>query len=147
MEEFEPWSEEMDEGDYSTAMRIADAIDWSRVRNINLLSLASSVYEMNGEFDEAKDKLLMAFERAPIGKRLLYKLTELSVKTGDLDEAKDYYNEFLDVAAQPEGKRVKYMHETCTACHIKYTKGPRLTECRTCHSASIAAKQSAAAAK
>ena len=55
--------------------------------------------------------------------------------------------QFLDVAAQPEGKRVKYMHETCTACHIKYNKGPRLTECRTCHSASIAAQQGAAAAK
>ena len=100
----------MDEGDYSTAMRIADAIDWSRVRNINLLSLASSVYEMNGEFDEAKDKLLMAFERAPIGKRLLYKLTELSVKTGDLDEAKDYYNEFLDVAPEdPSAHVLAYM--------------------------------------
>lgn len=59
----------------------------------------------------------------------------------------DTPNEFLDVAAQPEGKRVKYMHETCTACHIKYNKGPRLTECRTCHSASIAAQQGAAAAK
>ena len=55
--------------------------------------------------------------------------------------------QFLDVAAQPDGKRDKYMHETCTACHIKYNKGPRLTECRSCHSASIAAQQGAAAAK
>lgn len=100
----------MDEGDYATAMRIADAIDWSRVRNINLLSLASSVYEKNGEYDEAKDKLLLAFERAPIGKRLLYKLTELSVETGDLDEAKDYYNEFLDVAPEdPSAHVLAYM--------------------------------------
>lgn len=88
----------MDEGDYRTAMKIADAIDWSRVRNINLLTMASSVYEKNGEYDEAKDKLLLAFERAPVGKHLLYKLTELAVKSGDLEEAKDYYNEFMDVA-------------------------------------------------
>ena len=88
----------MDEGDYRTAMKIADAIDWSRVRNINLLTIASSVYEKNGEYDEAKDKLLLAFERAPVGKHLLYKLTELAVKSGDLEEAKDYYNEFMDVA-------------------------------------------------
>ncbi len=59
----------------------------------------------------------------------------------------DSPDQFLDVNAQPEGKKVAYMHETCTACHIKYNKGPRLTECRTCHSASIAAQQGAAAAK
>ena len=96
----------VEEGDYGTAMKIADAIDWSRVRNINLLTLASSVYEENGEYDEARDKLLMAFERAPVGKRLLYKLCELSVKAGDLEEAKDYYNEFVDVAPDDAGAHI-----------------------------------------
>ena len=96
----------VDEGDFRTAMKIADSIDWSRVRNINLLTLASSVYEENGEYDEAKDKLLLAFERAPVGKRLLYKLCELSVRSGDLEEAKDYYNEFVDVAPEDAGAHV-----------------------------------------
>jgi len=88
----------MNEGDAETALKVAEAIDWNRVRNINLLSLASQVYEENGLIEEAKDTLLLAFERAPVGKRLLYKLTELSVKSGNLDEAEDYYREFADLA-------------------------------------------------
>ena len=86
------------EKDYVTAMKIADSIDWSRVRNANLLSMVAGVYEKNGEYQEAKDILLLAFERAPVGKRLLFKLAELSVKSGDLDEAEDFYREFADLA-------------------------------------------------
>jgi Flp pilus assembly protein TadD len=89
----------MNEGDAETALKVAEAIDWNRVRNINLLSLASQVYEENGLIDDAKDKLLLAFERAPVGKRLLYKLTELSVRSGDLEEAEEYFREFADIAA------------------------------------------------
>ena len=63
----------------------------------------------NGEYDEARDKLLMAFERAPVGKRLLYKLCELSVKAGDLEEAKDYYNEFVDVAPDDAGAHILHI--------------------------------------
>ena len=57
--------------DYVTAKKIADTIDWNRVPNANLLSMVSRVYEKNGEYRNAKAILLMAFERAPIGKRLL----------------------------------------------------------------------------
>ena len=85
-------------GDYETAMKIADTIDWRRVRNVNILSMAASVYEKNEEYQEAKDILLLAFERAPIGKRLLYKLAELAVKEGSTAEAEDYYREFCDLA-------------------------------------------------
>lgn len=56
----------------------------------------------------------------------------------------DTPDQFLDVDKQPAGKKVAYMHENCTACHITSNKGPRLTECRSCHSASVAAKQDAA---
>ena len=59
-------------GDYETAMKIADTIDWHRVRNASLLSMIAQIYEKNKEYQEAKDILLLAFERAPIGKRLLY---------------------------------------------------------------------------
>ena len=85
-------------GDFETAMKIADTIDWRRVRNANLLSMISSVYEKNAEYQEAKDILLIAFERAPIGKRLLYKLTQLALKEGDIEEAETYYREFCDLA-------------------------------------------------
>ena len=64
----------VNKGDYETAMKIADTIDWRRVRNVNILSMVATIYEKNGEYQEAKDILLLAFERAPIGKRLLFKL-------------------------------------------------------------------------
>lgn len=89
--------------DFETAMKIADTIDWRRVRNINILSMVSGVYEKNREYQEAKDILLLAFERAPMGKRLLYKLAELAIKEGSPDEAEDYYREFCELA--PEDPR------------------------------------------
>ena len=67
-------------GDYGTAMKIADTIDWHRVRNASLLSMIAQIYEKNEEYQEAKDILLLAFERAPVGKRLLYKLADLALK-------------------------------------------------------------------
>lgn len=85
-------------GDFESAMKIADTIDWRRVRNVSILSMVSSIYEKNEEYQEAKDILLLAFERAPIGKRLLYKLAELAVKQGNTAEAEDYYREFCDLA-------------------------------------------------
>lgn len=96
--------------DYETAMKIADTIDWRRVRNVNILSMVAGIYEKNGEFQEAKDILLLAFERAPIGKRLLYKLAELALKEGSTEEAEDYYKEFCDMAADdPRQYILRYM--------------------------------------
>ena len=88
----------VNKSDYETAMKIADTIDWRRVRNTNLLSLVAQIYEKNEEYQDAKDILLLAFERAPIGKRLLYKLTELALKEKNVTEAEDYYREFCDLA-------------------------------------------------
>ena len=90
-------------GDYDTAMKIADTIDWRRVRNASLLSMIAQIYEKNEEYQEAKDILLLAFERAPIGKRLLYKLADLALKEGNVSEAEAYYREFCDLA--PEDSR------------------------------------------
>ncbi|MCI9163963.1 MAG: hypothetical protein HFG59_12060 [Lachnospiraceae bacterium] len=96
--------------DYVTAKKIADTIDWNRVPNANLLSMVSRVYEKNGEYRNAKAILLMAFERAPIGKRLLYKLTELALKENSTDEAEDYYREFCDLAGDdPRQYLLRYM--------------------------------------
>ncbi len=97
-------------GDYATAKKIADNIDWSRVPNANLLSMVSQVYEKNKDYGNAKAILLMAFERAPIGKRLLYKLTELALKEGSTQEAEDYYREFCDLAGDdPRQYLLRYM--------------------------------------
>ena len=72
--------------------------------------MVSGIYEKNGEFQEAKDILLLAFERAPIGKRLLYKLAELALKEGSTEEAEDYYKEFCDLAADdPRQYILRYM--------------------------------------
>ncbi|MBQ7795795.1 MAG: hypothetical protein IJ374_04460 [Lachnospiraceae bacterium] len=97
-------------GDYATAMKIADTIDWHRVRNASLLSMIAQIYEKNEEYQEAKDILLIAFERAPIGKRLLYKLTELALKEGSVDEATAYYKEFCELAQDdPRQYLLRYM--------------------------------------
>ena len=96
--------------DYETAMKIADTIDWRRVRNTNLLSMVAMVYEKNEDYQEAKEILLQAFERAPIGKRLLYKLAELAVKEGNIEEAESYYKEFGDLASEdPRQQLLRYM--------------------------------------
>lgn len=100
----------VNKGDYGTARKIADAIDWKRVSNANLLSMISQVYEKNGEYGKAKSVLMMAFERAPIGKRLLYKLTELAIKEGSTEEAEEYYREFCDTAGDdPRQYLLRYM--------------------------------------
>ena len=87
-----------EQGDYKTAMQIADTIDWRRVRNANLLSYVADIYEHNGEYEEAKDILLLAFERAPVGKRFLFKLSEISVKAGDIQDAQEFYREFCEMS-------------------------------------------------
>ena len=94
----------MDQGDYLTAMKIADTIDWRRVKNANLLASVATIYENNEEFEEAKDILLLAFDRAPVGKRFLFKLAEISVKAGDIQDAEDYYREFIEMS--PDDSRV-----------------------------------------
>ncbi len=100
----------MSEGDYETALRIAEGIDWKRVHNANLLSMVATVYEKNEEYKEAKEILLLAFERAPIGKHLLYKLTELALKEGNIEEASGYYREFCGLTGDDSRQHLlRYM--------------------------------------
>lgn len=100
----------VNKGDYETALKIVDSIDWKKVRNANLLSMVAQVYEKNEEYQDAKDILLLAFERAPIGKRLLFKLTDLALKEGSIEEAEAYYREFCDLAGDdPRQHLLRYM--------------------------------------
>ncbi|SFR83817.1 hypothetical protein [[Clostridium] aminophilum] len=86
----------VNKSDYETAMKIADAIDWRRVKSTGLLTLASSIYEKNREYSDAKDILLIAYERAPIGRTLLTKLTDLALREGNVREAEAYYKEYCE---------------------------------------------------
>ena len=82
-------------GDYETAAKICDTIDWNQVRSVRMLTLVSSVYEHVKEYDRAIDILLMAYEEAPVGKRFLYKLTELAIAAGSIHEAEEYYKSYI----------------------------------------------------
>ena len=113
------------QGDYKTAMQIADTIDWNRVRNANLLSSIAEIYEKNGEYEEAKDILLLAFERAPVGKRFLYKLSELSLSSGSIDDAVEFYHEFLDVSPEdPRKYLLQYMILKAKGARASQLLGP-----------------------
>ena len=111
--------------DYKTAMQIADTIDWNRVRSVNLLSSIAEIYEKNGEYEEAKDILLLAFERAPVGKRFLYKLSELSLSSGAIDDAVEFYHEFLDVSPEdPRKYLLQYMILKAKGARASQLLGP-----------------------
>ena len=100
----------VEEKDFATAQKIVDTIQWDRVRSASLLTLAATVDEENGRLDDARDKLVMALDRAPVGKRILYKLTELAVRSGKVEEAEDYYEEFRNLAPEdPAGLLLQYM--------------------------------------
>lgn len=100
----------VNKGDYETAMKIADTIDWRRVRSTSLLTMVAQVYEKNEEYQDAKDILLLAFERAPIGKGLLFKLTDLALREGNISEAEAYYREFCDLSADdPRQNLLRYL--------------------------------------
>ena len=88
----------VNKGDFETAMKIADTIDWRRVRSTSLLTMISQIYEKNAEYQEAKDILLLAYERAPLGKGLLYKLTDLALRENNIQEAEAYYREFCELS-------------------------------------------------
>ncbi len=92
-----------DQGDYETAMKIADKIDWRKITNVGLLTQVSDIYERNGEYREAKEILLLAFEHAPQGKGLLMQLTKLAILEGSMTEAERFYDEFKALA--PEDSR------------------------------------------
>lgn len=88
----------VNKGDFETAMKIADTIDWRRVRSTSLLTMISQIYEKNAEYQDAKDILLLAYERAPLGKGILYKLTDLALRENNIQEAEAYYREFCELS-------------------------------------------------
>ena len=86
------------EGDYATAAEIADTINWRRIKNINLLIKAGDVYTKQKRYEEARDILLMAYDRSPIGRMIIYRLSEIAIKMKNFEEAEEYYDEFIELA-------------------------------------------------
>ena len=97
-------------GDYKAAMRITDTIDWRRVHKADLLATVSEVYEKNNEYKEAREILLLSYDRAPVGKRVLYKLAMLAIKEGDISEAQEYYKEYTEISPQDSRKYLMEYH-------------------------------------
>lgn len=83
---------------YTEAAEIADSINWRKVRNVNALMKAGDIYAQIGRYDEAKEILLMAYDRSPIGRMIIYKLAEIAIKMKEFDEAQEYYDEFVEIA-------------------------------------------------
>lgn len=88
----------VDKKDYKGAMKVVDSIDWRRVKNVRTLCTVGEIYAVNKRYDESKEIFLLAYHRAPIGKNILYRLLEVSLKMGDIEDAKDFYQEYKDVA-------------------------------------------------
>ena len=94
------------EGEYAEAVKIADKIDWRRVRSVMMLCTISDLYKINRRYQESKDILLMAYEKHPTGRLIIYSMCELCIKMGEYDEASNRYKEFVQIAPRDTGRYV-----------------------------------------
>lgn len=94
------------EGEFAEAVKIADTIDWRRVKSVMMLCTISDLYKINRRFQESKDILLMAYERHPGGRLIVYSLCELSIKMGEFVQAIEYYKEFVQIAPKDTGRYI-----------------------------------------
>ena len=91
---------------YEDAADIADTINWSKIKNVNALVKAGEIYEKTERYEDSRDVLLMAYDRSPIGRMIIYRLAEVAVKMQDFDAAQDYYDEFVQIAPHDSLKYV-----------------------------------------
>lgn len=96
----------MKKKDFATAVKIADTIEWRKVKENQLLIMAADVYEIAGKYDPAREALLLAYERTGLGRQLAYRLCRLSVKRGDFTEAQEFYEEFTENSPRDAGKYI-----------------------------------------
>ena len=83
---------------YKDAMEVVDSIDWRRVKNVRTLCVVGEIYVANKRYEDSKEIFLLAYHRAPIGKNILYRLIEVSLRMKDIQEAEEFYEEFLEIA-------------------------------------------------
>ena len=109
------------EGNYKDAADIADTINWNKIKNVNALVKAGEVYEKVGRYEESREILLNAYDRSPIGRTIIYRLAEVAIKMEDFEGAKEYYDEFIEIAPHDNQKYVlKY--------NIKKAQGADISE-------------------
>lgn len=92
--------------DYEGARTIADSIDWRRVKSVRTLCMVADIYEVNGELEESMKMLQLAYKRSSVGKMILYRQVELSLKMGKYDDAVNYYNHYLETASNDTSKYI-----------------------------------------
>ncbi len=91
---------------YMSAAEIADSINWNKIKNVNTLVKIGEIYEKAERYQDARDILLMAYDRSPIGRMIIYRLAEVAIKMGDYDAATEYYDEFVEIAPHDDMKYV-----------------------------------------
>lgn len=96
----------VDNQDYQGALKIVDTIDWRRVRSARTLCMIGEIYEANKRYEDSRKLLLLAHQRAPIGKTVLYRLVELSIKMGNYNEAADYYKSFVEISPNDNSRYI-----------------------------------------
>ena len=94
------------EGDYAGAMEICDTIDWNRVKSVMMLCTVSDIYKINRRYEDSKNILLLAYDRHPGGRQIVYSLCELSIKLEEFVQAIEYYKEFVQIAPKDTGKYI-----------------------------------------
>lgn len=92
--------------EYGEAAKLCDTIDWTKIRDVKMLTLAADVYTAVGEYEKAIDILQQAYEYAAIGRRIVYRLTELALKADSYDDAKNYFEEFCRIAPNDQGRYI-----------------------------------------
>ena len=94
------------EHNYEKAAEIADTINWNKIKNVNALVKVGEIYENTGRLEDSREVLLMAYDRSPIGRMIIYRLAKVAIKMKNFDEAKDYYQEFVEIAPRDSLKYV-----------------------------------------
>lgn len=92
--------------DYKGAMQIIDSIDWRRVKNVRTLCVVGEIYAANKRYEESKEIFLLAYHRATIGKNILYRLIEVSLKMGQISEATEFFDEYREVAGSDNSQYI-----------------------------------------
>ena len=96
----------VDRQDYKGALEIVDTIDWRRVRSARTLCMVGEIYEANKRYEDSRRLLILAHQRAPIGKTVIYRLVELAIKMGNFDEAVEYYNQFVEISPNDNSRYI-----------------------------------------
>ena len=99
---------------YEKAAEIADTINWNKIKNVNALVKVGEIYENTGRLEDSREVLLMAYDRSPIGRMIIFRLAKVAIKMKNFDEAKDYYQEFVEIAPHDNLKYV-LKYEICKA--------------------------------